>query len=281
MALIRKFEELVLHLFAQGELAGTSHVCIGQEANAVGVINALDRDRDAVWGGHRSHGHFIAYCEKVEALLAELMGRTTGVCGGRGGSQHLCFRRFRSNGIQGGIVPSAVGTALALRETGAITTVFIGDGTMGEGIVYEGLNLAALWSLPVMFVVEDNGIAQTTPRALAVSGSIRRRADAFGIRAFEYSGTDVLQIHSLAARAVQYVRDEVKPAWLYLETVRLAPHSKGDDTRPPEELERLRGRDPLLLLRERAPDWASIEEDCDRRIEQALENARGAAVACA
>ena len=281
MALIRTFEELVLDLFAGAQLGGTTHVCIGQEANAVGVINALDKDRDAIWSNHRAHGHFIAYCEDIERLLAEIMGRTTGVCGGRGGSQHLSLRRFHSSGVQGGIVPNALGTALALRETGAITTVFLGDGTMGQGVVYESLNLASLWNLPVLFAVEDNGIAQTTPRSYGVSGSIARRAEAFGIRTFEYSGTNVLEIHELATQVVRYVRNEGKPAWLYLETVRLGPHSKGDDTRSVEEVERLRERDPLLVLRGRVPGWSSIEQDCERRIREAFEKVQGAPVACA
>lgn len=178
-------------------------------------------------------------------------------------------------------MPIALGTALALRETGAITTVFLSDGTMGQGVVYESLNLAALWNLPVLFVVEDNGIAQTTPCSLGVSGQIARRAEPFGIRTFEYSGTNVLEIHKLATQVVCYVRNEGKPAWLYLETVRLEPHSKGDDTRPVEEVERLRQRDPLLVLRGRVPDCSSIEQDCERRVCEALEKVRGAPVACA
>lgn len=281
MALIRAFEQTVLRLFSENRLTGTSHVCIGQEANAVGVVGALDAERDVLWSNHRGHGHFLAYSDNVEGLIAELMGRATGVCGGRGGSQHLCYRRFYSNGIQGGITPCAVGSALAVKDAGAITAVFLGDGTMGEGVVYESLNLASLWDLPILFVIEDNGIAQTTPRHLGVAGRIADRAHPFGVRCFSSAGTNVFEIAELARQATAYVRKESRPAWLHLETVRLGPHSKGDDTRPAEHLEQLWRQDPLLLLRPWVPDYEVIEHDCKRRIAEAVEKAQGAPPACA
>jgi len=270
MVLIRKFELLVLDLFAQNKLAGTVHVCIGQEANAVGVVNALDRDRDVIWSNHRAHGHFIAYCQEVEGLLAEIMGLPAGICGGRGGTQHLSFNRFFSNGIQGGIVPVALGSALALKDTGAITTVFLGDGTMGQGVLYEGLNMAALWNLPVLFVVEDNGIAQTTPVKSGVSGRISNRAKPFGIKSFRYAGTNVLDVYKLASEVISYIRTERKPAWLYLKTVRLGPHSKGDDTRSDEEMLKENKKDPLLIFRKEISDWSSIEQKCEQDVLEVL-----------
>ena len=145
MVLIRLVEEKLLELFNEGRIHGTTHTSIGQEANAVGILNAIDRDCDIVWSNHRCHGHFLAYSGEIEGLIAEVMGKSSGVSGGRGGSQHLCHRNFHSNGIQGGIVPIAVGSALAKKATGAIAIVFLGDGTMGEGLVYESLNLAALY----------------------------------------------------------------------------------------------------------------------------------------
>lgn len=281
MRLIREVETTILDLFSENKLSGTSHTCLGQEADAVGVINALDRNRDTVWSNHRGHGHFLAYSGQVNGLVAEVMERQSGVCGGRGGSQHLCLGRFHSNGVQGGIAPVAVGTALADRDTGAITAAFLGDGTMGEGVLYEALNMASIWSAPVLFVVEDNAIAQTTPKELCVSGSIAERAQPFGIRSFSCRGTDVNAIFEATHDAVEYVRSEGKPAWLYLETVRLGPHSKGDDTRPEDTLAALRKHDPLVVHGPRLKDTAAIDAECRRRVQRAVELAEKDAVACA
>lgn len=276
MMLIRLVETRLLDLFSQGLLFGTTHTSIGQEANAVGVMNALDRDRDIVWSNHRCHGHFIAYCGEVEALVAEIMGRETGVCGGRGGSQHLCFRNFHSNGIQGGITPVAVGTALARKEEGAVAVAFLGDGTMGEGAVYESLNLACVFGAPVLFVVEDNEIAQTTPKSLTVSGSIAARAEPFGIRTFAYDGSDPIEIYELAREALDYVRAESRPGWLYLRTERIGPHSKGDDTRPAARLEQAQARDPLPPMRRRVANFEEIDAFCRSVVDRAVESAASA-----
>lgn len=281
MSLIRHTELALLDLFSRNELFGTTHTSIGQEANAVGVIAALDLERDAIWSNHRCHGHFLAYSGNVAGLIAEVMGRESGVCGGRGGSQHLCHKRFYSNGVQGGIVPLAVGTAHALRSEGAITVVFLGDGTMGQGVVYEGLNLAALWKIPVLFVVEDNGIAQTTVRAESVAGSIARRAEPFGIECFSYQGTDVRQVRDIARQAVAHVRSTQQPAWLHLETVRLGPHSKGDDTRDPALLQSLWKQDPLGILQAEVPDWEIHDAAVSGLVEEAIQEARKSRVACA
>lgn len=280
MTLIRQTERLLLKLFQQNRIFGTTHTCLGQEANAVGVINALDRARDTVWSNHRCHGHFLAYCGQVAKLLGEIMGRREGVCGGRGGSQHLSWGRFHSSGIQGGLVPLALGTALADRTDHAISVVFLGDGTMGEGVVYEGLNLAALWSLPVLFVVEDNGVAQTTPKHLGVSGSIAERAAPFGVRRFSCADTDVEAIHELARTAVDYVRGDCRPAWLHIETVRLGPHSKGDDTRSKVELAALWERDPLALQGERITDQDAWDDQAAEVVARALAEAEAMPIAC-
>jgi TPP-dependent pyruvate/acetoin dehydrogenase alpha subunit len=279
MILIRLVEERLLDLFSQGLLFGTTHTSIGQEANAVGVINALDRDRDIVWSNHRCHGHFIAYSGEVEGLIAEIMGRVTGICGGRGGSQHLCFRNFHSNGIQGGIAPVAVGCALARKDEGAVAVVFLGDGTMGEGAVYESLNLASVFGAPVLFVVEDNEIAQTTPKNLTVSGSIIARAEPFGIRTFAYDGNDPVEICELAQEAVGYIRAESRPCWLYLRTERIGPHSKGDDTRPALRLEQARARDPIPPMRQRVAHFEEIDAFCRSAVDRAVESAAAATLA--
>lgn len=280
MRLIRRVEETLLGLFSQNRVFGTTHTCIGQEADAVAVMAAIDRERDMVWSNHRCHGHFLAYCGHVEGLLAEVMGRTTGVCGGRGGSQHMHWHNFSSTGIQGGFAPVAVGAAVAERETGAVSVVFLGDGTMGEGVVYESLNMAALWSAPVVFVIEDNGIAQTTPITRGVAGSVTHRAEPFGIRTFHHRGTDIRLLAPVARAAVDHARSGAGPAWLHIETVRLGPHSKGDDTRPAAEVAALAADDPLGLHAPRITRRAELDARVEHMVAAALARAEEAPLAC-
>ena len=224
---------MLLDQFARGRVGGTTHTCIGQEIAAVAVTAALDRSRDCVFSNHRGHGHFLAYCGEMFLLLAEILGRPDGVCGGRGGSQHLHLRNFYSNGVQGGTVGNAVGVALAekRKRSGAVTCVWLGDGTFGEGLVYEAMNLAALWRLPIVFAIEANRIAQTTPTELQLAGSIAARCAAFDIPVAETSGTDVEEMLAAASRAVDAARAEQRPQALVSHAIRLGPHSKGDDTR--------------------------------------------------
>jgi TPP-dependent pyruvate/acetoin dehydrogenase alpha subunit len=283
MMVIRRFEETLLRLFSEGKLTGTTHTYIGQEADAVGVIGHLDPERDVVFSNHRCHGHYIAFTGDLFGLLSEVMGRATGTCGGKGGSQHLHRGNFYSNGVQGSIVPVSTGIALAEKEkgTGAVTTVFLGDGTMGQGAVYECLNMAALWSLPLLFVVEDNSYAQTTPKHLAVAGDIPARAAAFGIETDELDTTDVEEIAAAAARAVEHVRATGRPFFLVLHTYRFSPHSKGDDFRDPAEIEGRRALDPVLVAGARLDDEvrASIDEAVERLIAETVEAAEAAPVA--
>src|SRR5438093_431746 len=154
--LIRLSEELLLELFSKGLLSGTTHTCLGQELCQMGVVRALDDPDDVVLSNHRNHGHFLTYSGAFEPLIAEIMGRRTGVCGGIGGSQHIAFRHFHSNGVQAGMTAIGAGLALArrMRASNAIVTCIIGDGTLGEGLVYESLNLASAWRAPMLFVVE-------------------------------------------------------------------------------------------------------------------------------
>lgn len=274
---IRRFEETVLEAFPRGVFFGTTHTCLGQEANAVGVLHHL-QEQDIVFSNHRGHGHFLAYGGDLHALFAELMGRATGVCGGRGGSQHLQWRNFYSNGIQGGIVPIATGMAIAEKYKGsqAVTVAFLGDGTLGEGSVYESLNMASLWGAPILFVVEANGIAQTTPTSLALAGDICARFQAFGIPARELDTADVLEILPTAGELFEAVRQRRRPQVLILHTCRFGPHSKGDDTRDPAEIERMRReRDPLQIHGERIEPGmrADIEKEVDECISQAFQQA--------
>ena len=261
---IRLFEQSLLDLFSTGTLAGTTHTCIGQETVSVGVLSAIDPAKDIIFSNHRGHGHFLAYCGDAEALYLEIMGKPGGVCGGRGGSQHLQRNNFYSNGVQGGIVPVATGMALAEKQQGsqAVVIVFIGDGTLGEGVIYEAFNLASLWTLPIVFVIEHNGYAQSTPSALQISGEVAARPKAFGIPVVECRSTDAAEIGGHAAAAVDAARAGRGPQCLVCYTYRLGPHSKGDDTRDAAELQAAWSRDPLKAAR------ATLTEDVALAIEQ-------------
>ena len=282
MYFIRRFEETLLDLFAQGKLVGTTHTYIGQEANAVGVISHLERERDVIFSNHRCHGHYLAFTDDAFGLLCEVMGKAPGVCGGKGGSQHLCNGNFYSNGVLGSIVPVATGIGLAekMKCTGAISTVFLGDGTLGEGVTYESLNMASLWKLPMLFVVENNFYAQSTPVELELAGSIPARAAAFGIEVAELDTTDVLDVHEAAANAVSRIRETGEPFFLVLHTYRFSPHSKGDDNRDPAEIEERRERDPLKVG-ERLDDAErrAIEDACERRLAETVDAAEAAPAA--
>ena len=168
--LLRRAEELFVPetLFGQGLLSGTTHTCIGQELCQIALVRALNHPDDFIASNHRNHGHFLTYLGDFLGLIAEIMGREAGVCAGIGGSQHLAFRNFHSNGVQGGMTAIAVGKALALQQGNSpgIAVAFIGDELLGQGLVYESFNLAAVWQAPVLFVVENNGIAAYRTREM-------------------------------------------------------------------------------------------------------------------
>ena len=274
---IRKFEETVLVNFPRGIFYGTTHTCLGQEANAVGALTPI-QENDIVFSNHRCHGHFLAYGGDPKALFAEMMGRVTGICGGRGGSQHLHWRNFFSNAIQGGIVPIATGMALAekYKRSGAITIAFLGDGTLGEGVIYEAFNMASLWRIPILYVLENNRIAQTTAIELTVSGNIAGRFSAFGIPALELDTSDVLEILPVATELSSKVRQDGSPYALILNTYRFAPHSKGDDTRDPNSIRQLYlEHDPVQIhgTRLAAGEKLAIESEVDKAISAAFETA--------
>jgi TPP-dependent pyruvate/acetoin dehydrogenase alpha subunit len=246
---IRRFEEVVLEEFSHGHFSGTTHTYLGQEANAVGVISQLSKD-DIVVSNHRCHGHFLAYGGDLRSLFAELMGKTTGVCGGYGGSQHLHWKNFYSNGILGGMLPVATGIALAekIQNHNSVTIAFLGDGTLGEGVFYETLNFASLWQAPILFVLENNGIAQTTFVEQNTSGDIITRFLAFDIFTKQIDSSDVLEIKSIAGNLIKQVRTSQSPRALIINTHRFGPHSKGDDTRPFDLLTKIKqDRDPLII----------------------------------
>jgi 2-oxoisovalerate dehydrogenase E1 component len=248
--LIRFVEERLLALFSDGKLAGTTHTCIGQELSAVILAESLDPERDIIFSNHRCHGHFIAWTDDVEGLVAEIMGMSSGVCGGIGGSQHLCGRGFFSNGIQGGIVPVSAGLAFAqkLAARNGVVAVCIGDGTLGEGVVYETLNIAAKWGLPLLILLENNHYAQSTHQSETLAGDICARAAAFGIRTYTGSTWEPDTLADTLGSAVRTVREGSSPAFVRVDTYRLAAHSKGDDNRDSSEIAQFCARDPLNVL---------------------------------
>ena len=252
--LIRLSETLLLDLFTQGLLSGTTHTCLGQELCQMAVVRALHHADDAVLSNHRNHGHFLTYSGDFEGLVAEIMGREAGVCGGIGGSQHLAFRHFHSNGVQGGMTAIGVGQALArkLRGSDGIVVAIIGDGTLGQGLLYESMNLATVWNLPMLFVVEHNRIAQTTPTSETIGGAIELRGQAFGLATWRLDDSQPDFLES-TEKVVETVRSAATPGLLVIETKRLGPHSKGDDLRDAGEMEAIRRRDPMMKIAEALP----------------------------
>ena len=244
MLLIRHAEWKLLECYQQNLISGTTHTCLGQEYIPVALRPLLDL-RDFVFSTHRGHGHYLARYEDLHGLFAEIMGREGGVCGGVGGSQHILRDRYLSTGVQGQSLPVAVGVALSFKrsEPGRLACAYIGDGTWGEGSVYEALNMAALWSAPLLVVVEHNGIAQSTPTDRQLAGTIAGRAEAFGVRHHRIASTDVNVIREELAPLVEEVRRTCRPLVAEFATHRLGPHSKGDDTRTTAELEAVRERD--------------------------------------
>ncbi len=250
---IRNFENKILDLFSQNRLTGTTHTCLGQEATPVALMDYI-QEQDSVFGSHRCHGYFIAYAKTYKPLLAEIMGKKSGMCKGRGGSQHICYKNFTTNGVQGGIVPNATGIAYAekCKGTNGISVAILGDGTLGQGVVYESMNLASILKVPVLYIIEDNGYAMTTPSSYAIAGGdIKKRIEGFGIRVSEIESNDTCELRPFFREAVGFVRFEQKPMCCVVHTYRLGPHSKGDDFRDPEELNLHRKKDPIVLMEQK------------------------------
>ncbi|TWP48832.1 thiamine pyrophosphate-dependent dehydrogenase E1 component subunit alpha [Lentzea tibetensis] len=266
---IRHFELALLRMFDEGKLNGTTHTCLGQEYVPVALAPLLDGD--FVLSNHRGHGHYLAHTRDPEGLLAEIMGRAGAVCNGVGGSQHVHTEGFLSTGVQGQSLPLAVGIGLHHKRIGSgqIAVAYVGDGTWGEGTVYEALNMASLWQVPVLVVVEHNGIAQSTPTALEMAGNIGDRARAFGVDFLSVSSKDVSEIRSLVSPVIARVRDEHRPAVIEFRTTRVGPHSKGDDTRSADEIASVRAADWYAALADR-PGFAELDarvrESVDRMV---------------
>lgn len=267
--LIRKVEEFLLSLFGKGLLNGTVHTCIGQEFSALAFGKQLTPD-DFIFSNHRCHGHYIAFIGEYYRLVAEMMGKKCGVSGGIGGSQHLCARNFYSNGVQGGIVPVAAGMALAnkLKGNTNVGAVFIGDGTLGEGVLYETLNIIAKWEIPLLVILENNLYAQSTSQQDTLAGDVLARPAAFGIKTYQSTTRALGELFQNAKSSIDYVRHNSKPAFHLVDTYRLAPHSKGDDFRDAQEIEKFRVVDPIVVFSVEQPQrYAKLVEELDTRLQ--------------
>ncbi|MQB34211.1 thiamine pyrophosphate-dependent dehydrogenase E1 component subunit alpha [Agrobacterium rhizogenes] len=266
--MIREFELSLLDLYSKGKLSGTTHTCLGQEYIPV-ALQPLLAEHDFVVSNHRGHGHYLARWGDPEGLLAEIMGREGALCSGVGGSQHIYRQNYLSTGIQGQSLPIAAGLALHLKRkrSGAITLVYIGDGSWGEGAVYEALNIASLWRLPLIVVVENNEIAQSTPIALHMAGTIKARALAFNLQYIGIVEAELGFIRSTLREPIISVRKGGIPLIIEFNTHRLGPHSKGDDTRSPSEIAAMRKRDWYTLYHNRFPE---VFENIASEVQQSL-----------
>jgi 2-oxoisovalerate dehydrogenase E1 component len=268
---IRMFEQRLLKLFSEGRLNGTVHTCIGQEWTGVAVAEHL-QPADVIFSNHRCHGHYLARTGNYVGLFAEIMGREAGICRGRGGSQHICDANVFSNGIQGGIVPVSTGIAFAqsMDKGDDITVVFIGDGTLGEGAVYESMNLASKWKVPLLIVLENNLYAQSTSQHQTLSGDIEARAQAFGITTMRGDTWEPEKLIDSMGEAVSYVRTMRAPLFFCVDTYRLMAHSKSDDNRSKIETDEYWQRDLLHAARETNPELMALETELEVELDLAI-----------
>jgi TPP-dependent pyruvate/acetoin dehydrogenase alpha subunit len=267
MRLIRDFEGLVQGLFLKGEVHGTTHLCIGQEADSVGVAAALG-DEDRVAGTYRGHGVALSLGVDPQALLDEMLGRATGVCGGRSGSMNVVDLSNRLIGcfsIVGGSIAAATGAALALtrRGSGGIAVAFFGEGTANQAYFPECLNFAKVMSLPVLFVCENNRYGEFTPYEDVTAGTILDRPGTLGIETEQVDGMDVFAVRAAAERAVARARTGEGPQFIESLTYRFVGHSRADPAkyRKPGELEEWKERDPLIVARHRLVEEAGVEAE--------------------
>jgi acetoin:2,6-dichlorophenolindophenol oxidoreductase subunit alpha len=287
MRLIREVEQRLSILFGDGEIPGFIHLSIGQEAVAVGVAGALRTD-DTLASNHRGHGHAIAKGLDLSRFFLEIMGRSEGYCGGRGGSMHVAdmsVGMLGANGIVGAGLPIAVGSALAhqLRKTGAIACVFFGDGALAEGVLHESFNMAALWRLPILFACENNGWSEFSPAARQLATEPLKLAETFNIPAEHVDGNDVVAVRAAAHAAIEAVRAGGGPRLVECKTTRVRGHFEGDPQkyRDAGEFYEIGRKDPLKRAADdlRAmgvpdADIAVIDEAAHRRVDEAVAAAR-------
>jgi pyruvate dehydrogenase E1 component alpha subunit len=285
MLLIRNFERKIEFLFSRGLIGGTSHLCIGQEAVAVGACSAI-KENDLVGSTHRGHGHALAKGLEPKKLMAELLGRETGYCKGRGGTQHICCIEkgfLGTNGITGGGVPVATGAALAakMKNTGQAVLSFFGDGATNQGSLHEAMNLGAIWKLPIVYICENNFYGMSGPVAKMTNvKNLAERSASYGMQSFIVDGNDVLAVRDAVEEAVKKARRGEGPTFIECKTYRQCGHSKSDkrEYRTKEEEKEWLAKDPIdrfkaKLLAENlssAQNLADIEKRAEDEIEEAV-----------
>ncbi len=281
MLKIRLFEEHVNQLYLTARMPGLAHLYIGEEAIAVGVCQALRRE-DYITSTHRGHGHCLAKGASIDRMFAELLGKEAGYCHGKGGSMHIADQdtgNLGANAIVGGSVGIATGSAMSSKALGnkRVTVCFFGDGALGQGVLYEVMNMASLWKLPVIYVCENNLYNEYTHYSETTAGEISARATAFGIQAEQVDGQDVRLVYATAARLVQHARQGEGPGFMLCDTYRYMGHHVGDIQRTyyrsKEEEEHWKTqRDPLKLL----ADWLLAQGMADntalQQIAQRVQN---------
>lgn len=290
MRTIRAFEERLHVEFATGEIPGFVHLYAGEEASAAGVMAHL-RDDDCIASTHRGHGHCIAKGVDVHGMMAEIYGKKTGVCQGKGGSMHIADLEkgmLGANGIVGAGAPLAAGAALAakLKGSDAVAVAFFGDGGSNEGAVFEAMNLASVWNLPCLFVAENNGYAEATAANWSVAcDHIADRAAGFGMPRVTVDGFDFFAVHEAAGAAIERARAGEGPSLIEVKLTRYYGHFEGDAQtyRDPDEVKHYREtRDCLKQFRERtchagllsASDLDAIDAEVEARIEDAVQRAK-------
>lgn len=269
---IRAFEKALINYFGKGKIRGTVHTCIGQELTPV-ILSKFMTSKDKVFGTHRAHGYYLSLTQDFEGLACEIFGKEGAVSQGLGGSQHLSASQIITNGIQGGLAPVACGFSSSTKT--GLSIAILGDGTLGQGVVYETINISLLLELPILFVLEDNGIAQTTPQNQFLAGSIDQRLKGFGINYFYSDDKSLDNLISNIEDSINFVRNANLPAVLHVKTSRLSSHSKGDDNRPKEFVNELHLQDLLNIELNNSKElneyWHVIQKETELLFEKILE----------
>ncbi len=277
MLLIRRFEERAGQLYGMGLIGGFCHLYIGQEAVVVG-INSVQQSQDSVITAYRDHGHMLACGMDAKGVMAELTGRSGGYSRGKGGSMHMFSREknfYGGHGIVGAQIPIGAGLAFAHKynNDGGVNVAYMGDGASNQGQVYETFNMAALWKLPALFVIENNKYGMGTSQARHAAGELYKRGEAYGIPGEQVDGMDVLAVRKAANDAMDYIRSGKGPVLLEIQTYRYRGHSMSDPAkyRTKEELEETREqRDPIERLRKYLTDKKMLDEAGFKEIEDRI-----------